>query len=307
MRLLALTLDLDAPADYAALHGLPAVPRDQGLMYDAPLARFAEMCASIGAPATLFAIGRDLTPVAAARLRELRASGHEIASHSFAHDYHLTRAPDAAVREDVARAHEALVQAVGEPPVGFRAPGHHLSGVLLDALELAGYRYDSSVLPSPPYYLAKAGVMAAYRALGRHTAALLGSPRLPLAPRRPYRPGLEPYTPGPRGLWELPIAVAGLAGLPVTGATLALAPARLRALLARGLEDLEVVVLDLHAMDFVDLDHDDLAPEVSSRQPELAIAWPERERRLREALGAIAQGRAAVTCAAVAARLSAPR
>jgi hypothetical protein len=303
MRLLALSLDLDAPADYARLHGLPTAPRDDGLVYDAPLSRFAELCAALGAPATLFAIGRDLTPTAAARLRELAAAGHEVASHSFAHDYQLTLREDAQIRAEVTRAHEALALALGEAPVGFRAPGHHLCGVLLDALELSGYRYDSSVLPSPPYYLVKAGVLTAYRALGRHSAAVLGSPRLALAPRRPYRPGLEPYTPGPRALWELPIAVSGLAGLPVTGAALALAPERVRAHLVAGLASLDVVVLDLHALDFVDLERDTLAPEIASRQPELAIAWPERLRRLRGAIAAVAAGRELVTCAQVAARL----
>ncbi len=303
MRAMALTLDLDGPSEYARLHGVACEPADPLAMYGRPLERFLELKGELAVPATLFVIGRDLERGAGRVLRGLAGDGLEVASHSYGHDYRLGRRSGALVRADVERARRLFEDALGARPAGFRAPGYQPTSVLLDALEEQGFAYDSSVFPSPPYWLAKALVVGAYRLLGRPTQAHLGSPRLAIAPRRPYRPGPLPYTPGPRAIWELPIAVATAAGLPVTGATLELAPAPLRGLLAASQSASPVVVVGLHAMDFVERGADPLPDAIVARQPELRLAWPERRRRLLDALRAMASGREALTCGEVVQRL----
>jgi hypothetical protein len=303
LRAFVLTLDLDGPDDYLRLHGVDATPADGAVMLGRPLERFAELCGALGVPATVFVVGRDVSSDVAPRLRALARAGHELGCHSFAHDYQLARRSAAVIGADLRRARAALEDAVGERVVGYRAPGHQLSPDLLDALEREGLLYDSSLMSSPPYYLAKLIVVTAYRLLGRPTQAHLGSPFQALAPRRPFRPGPVPWRPGPRDLWELPIAVAGPAGLPVTGAALALAPSLLRRALVRGLDETDVLVLDLHALDFADAR--DLPPGFARLQPELRLPWSERERRLRSALAALRDGREALTAATVARRLEA--
>lgn len=302
-RAFVLTLDVDGPDDYLRLHGVDAAPVAGAVMLGRPLERFAELCGALGVPATVFVVGRDVSSDVAPRLRALARAGHELASHSLAHDYQLARRSAAVIGADVRRARMELEDAVGERVVGFRAPGYQLCSDLLDTLEREGFLYDSSIMPSPPYYVAKAAVVAAYRLLGRPTQAHVGSPLQALAPRRPFRPGPVPWRPGPRALWELPIAVAGPVGLPVTGAALALAPSLLRRALVRSLEATRVLVLDLHALDFADAG--DLPPVLARLQPELRLPWPERERRLRSALTALQGGREALTAAAVARRLEA--
>ncbi|MEE8408382.1 MAG: polysaccharide deacetylase family protein [Myxococcota bacterium] len=300
MRALALTLDLDGPAEYAALHDVSTDNVDPLVMYRAPLDRFVALCKTLGGTGTLFVVGRDARDEAAARLREVAAEGFEIACHSAAHDYRLSRRTPEVIRNDLSRAREQLEMAVGSVPRGFRAPGYHLSPALLDALEACGFAYDSSVMPSPPYYVAKAAVLAAYRLARRSTASLLGSPRLVLAPRGPYRPGDDPYATGNRSIVELPIAVSMRLGLPVTGTSLVMAPVWLQRRMLASLVDQDVVVINLHAMDFSDPEGECLPSALERRQPELRIPVAERDATLRGALAVVGSGRRLMTCAEIA-------
>jgi peptidoglycan/xylan/chitin deacetylase (PgdA/CDA1 family) len=299
--MLAVTIDMDGPREYAAIHGLRMRPNaDTTIMYGAPLERFASLCEKCGVLATLFVVGRDLGGSASERLRDLAGRGFEVASHSHSHDYELTLLPPMHIEADVARACAAHESSLGVRPVGFRAPGHHLSGLLLDELEAQGIRYSSSVLPSPPYYAAKALAVGGYRALGQSSRAILGSPRIAWSPRHPYHPGRDPYREGERALVELPIAVATRARLPVTGASLALAPDPLRRRMVRSLVQQPVVVLNLHAMDLVDAEADRLPPPLAGRQPELRIPVIERLRIFAAVIEELAADHEALTCADIA-------
>jgi peptidoglycan-N-acetylglucosamine deacetylase len=298
MKTLALSIDLDGPSEYARLHGLDETGADPALAYGAPLTRFAELCESAGGRGSVFAIGRDVHGDNARTLRELAGMGFDIGSHSFSHDYGLSRRAAAVMHHEVVRGRDAVGEATGQAPRGFRAPGHHLSAALLDAIEAAGFAYDSSVLPSPPYYVAKAAVLGAYALLGRASAAMLGSPRVALAPRLPYRPGRDPYAAGHRQLVELPISVATVLGLPATGAALVLAPPPLRHLMVEALAELELVVLNLHALDLADPTA--LPPALAARQPELRTSWAERQRIVRDVVSRLARGRIVRTLDATA-------
>src|SRR5262249_27953662 len=142
--------------------------RARQLVYGTALQRFLEIASQLSIPATLFAIGEDLLQEAArAGLRQARQLGFEIGNHSYAHDYGLTRRPDVTIARDVEQAAEDIAAAVGERPVGFRAPGYTLSAMLYQELCDQQYRYESSVFPAAPYYAAKAAVMGALAVLGR--------------------------------------------------------------------------------------------------------------------------------------------
>jgi hypothetical protein len=159
------------------------------------------------------------------------------------------------------------------------------------------------VLPSPPYFAAKALVLGGYRALGQGSRAILGSPRMALSPRHPYRPGRDPYSEGTRALVELPIAVATRARLPVTGASLVLAPEALRRRMVRSLVRQPVVVLNLHAMDLLDPMTDRLPPPLAARQPELRIPVIERLRILAAVIEELAADHEPLHCADIAQRV----
>lgn len=299
MRACAITLDLDGPSEYAGIHGLARTDFDPLVMYGAPLKRFLEICDDLDAPPTLFVIGRDLANGAREILRAVENA--ELAAHSFAHDYSMSTYDAPAVLDDIQRVRETFVLAFGKPPVGFRAPGYLVSKTMLDALEACGFAYDSSVLPSPSYYAVKAAVLTAYRLGGAHPASRYGDPRMGFAPTEPYRLGIGPFEMGQRKLHELPIAVSTIARLPLTATAIMLAPRVLRQTMLTS--PLDVLVVNAHAMDFVDAKTDGIPDAIVQRQPELRIPVDERMEILRMALQTLLDDRDAATCSAIAGAL----
>jgi peptidoglycan/xylan/chitin deacetylase (PgdA/CDA1 family) len=79
-----------------------------------------DMLAGFGAQATFFLCGenvRRLPQVA----RETARRGHEIGNHSYTHSCYCLRSPGF-IREQLARAQQAITEATGIAPVFFRAP-----------------------------------------------------------------------------------------------------------------------------------------------------------------------------------------
>jgi hypothetical protein len=175
---------------------------------------------------------------------------------------------------------------------------------MLDALEALEFTYDSSVLPSPSYYAAKLAVLTAYRLMGKSPVSRTGSPRIAIAPTKPYRPGPNPYRKGARNLIELPISVATPLGLPLTTAALVLAPQPVRALMTLSLRKRDIIVINAHAIDFADAIADGIPPQITARQPELAIPVERRIDIVRDAIAALLNDRPAMTCATIARCLS---
>ena len=117
------------------------------------LPRFAELFDRHGVRATFFVVGRDLEedPEGRRLLEQLAAAGHELANHSYAHPYELTRLPAGAHRRgDRSRPRARSPPAPGRAPVGFRAPGYETSAEVIDLLVERGYAYDSSAFPAGP-------------------------------------------------------------------------------------------------------------------------------------------------------------
>lgn len=306
----AVTIDVDGTGCYHEIHGLPPPPNDP--IFAVALPRFLELCDKVGVRATLFVVGRDLVgdDADARRATTKRAAddGHEIASHSFAHDYALsTRAP-AAIQADLARADDAIFATTGRRARGFRAPGYNQSEALFDALEGAGYAYDSSFMPTPAYFAARAAAIALYRARRRPSRSLVGDVREFLAPRAPFFParGRRFRRAGSaddrRRVIELPIAVSSKLRLPWIGTNLALFPDAVGARLTRAvLDDARPAILELHAIDFAGAD-DGFSRELVAAQPDLQVPLATKMRRLEAALRAVRDARPVETLADMAAR-----
>ncbi|MFZ5470792.1 MAG: polysaccharide deacetylase family protein [Myxococcota bacterium] len=308
MRLAAISVDLDSLPHYCRIHGLPEGLLDERarrLVYSVALERYGELFSQLSAPATYFAIGEDLEDEAAfSALRAASAAGVEIASHSYHHDYALSRRPEAEISTDLRRAHEAIVRAVGKAPVGFRAPGYTLSRELLSAVRKRGYRYDSSVFPAAPYYLAKAAVMGLLRAAGRPSRAILDSPRVLGAPRRPYFPDeTNPYREGQgQGLLELPVAVTPGVRFPFIGTFAVSLPRAAVRTFYRQLRGEPFFNFELHAIDVLDAG-DGVPPALARHQRDLNVPWARKMTRLREVFSWLSDDFELVTLSAAAERL----
>jgi peptidoglycan-N-acetylglucosamine deacetylase len=275
--IVSVSVDLDGLGCYAAIHGLDAEALPERALQAVPVAAVARLCevfSSLRLRATFFAIGSELgIPGSAGALRAAAVAGHEVGSHSYAHDYGLSRLPAAAIDADLARAETAIEEAAGKAPRGFRAPGYTLSDALLGAVRARGYLYDSSLLPSPPYYAAKAGAIALHALFGRRSRSILGGTGQLFASRGPHwRAGVR----------ELPVATLPVLRAPVIGTVVLAAGERIAAGLARSARAGGHFNLEVHGIDALDVS--DATPELGRLQPGLRLAAAKKLRRLRALL-----------------------
>ncbi|QPD03648.1 MAG: hypothetical protein Nkreftii_001422 [Candidatus Nitrospira kreftii] len=91
-------------------------------------------------------------------VKEIHADGHEVACHGYGHLEVGRQSPDEFL-EDVRRAKDLLEQIIGKPIQGYRAPDFSIVRETLWALDMlvvAGFEYDSSIVPArlPRYGIA---------------------------------------------------------------------------------------------------------------------------------------------------------
>ncbi|MEZ4454515.1 MAG: polysaccharide deacetylase family protein [Nannocystaceae bacterium] len=272
------SIDLDDVACYHAIHGLAApTPVQQRIVLERCLPRLLALLEEVGARATFFVVGRDLARDlaaggrGAALLRQAGEGGHELANHSFHHHYDLCTRPGPEIHADLERC-DRLLRGLGARPSGFRAPGYTHDRRLLEQVAALGYRYDSSLLPSPTYYLAKVAMIAWKRLGGRRSLSMATGARSFVGRDRPFFRG-------DLGLWEVPISVDGPLRAPMVG-TLVLGGERA----TRAAIDRDYLHLELHALDLADPDTDGFDDALIRRQPELQSPLEVRSERLKRIL-----------------------
>lgn len=316
-RLLSVSVDLDGLEHYLAIHGLEDRVARRSDIYTVALPRFCELFDALGIRATFFAIGESLEdPASAAALRRAADAGHEIGNHTYGHHYDLVRLDDASLASEIQRGHDAVEDASGVPCLGFRAPGYNVDERVLAECRTRGYRYDSSVFPSYPYWVAKAGVMGALRLAGHRSRASLGSPKVLLAPLHPYVPAGDDYRrSAPRldrggeggPLWELPITLIPGLRFPFIGTWICLWSDRLfDVAFAAVRRSTRFVNLELHGIELLGLVEDALPTELR-RQPDLRVSLAEKRRKLERAIRRIAEEFEPLPLADAAARIAAQR
>jgi peptidoglycan/xylan/chitin deacetylase (PgdA/CDA1 family) len=285
-----ISVDLDDVSCYHAIHGLGAAPdRSRGAVLERCLPRFLDLFADTGTKATFFVIGRDLERDreeggrGADLLRRALADGHELGNHGHEHAYDMVRWSDDQILADLRRCDE-LLRELGATVTGFRAPGYTHDDRLLRQVAAMEYAYDSSALPSPPYYLARLAAIGSVVLRGRRSQSMARGVGSFLGPRKiHFRQGLH--------LWEIPISVSKRLRLPHVGTLMLGGPPWLSKVLLRSAERCHDLHVELHGIDLADADNDGYAPELVRRQPGLGVPLAVREQRLRELLAARGPGR----------------
>lgn len=304
MKTAAVSIDVDEIHHYRSLHGLPASSVAAHAAFEVAVPRAVAWARRHGLPLTFFLVAEDLgQPDNRARMLDALDEGHAAESHSLRHRYDLVRLGRERIRDEVLGSFDVIEHSLRARPRGFRAPGYTLSDEVLDAVEEAGGAFDSSVLPSAPYYLAKSAVLAWMKIRGLTSSSILGTPEVLLAPTEPYRPGRWAKA-GDRPLVEIPIRVTRFLRVPVIGTTVGLAGARGASTLVRSCGRPEVFNLELHAMDF--LGADDGLSDLEPHEPGLTVPLARRMEALDATARALAaDGYSFATLAAVADTLAA--
>jgi hypothetical protein len=139
-------VDVDPVDLHLAGYGHGGLPPDS-LVYRVALPRIIDILARHRVRATFFVVGRD-APSQDSILRQLVASGHEVAAHSMTHPTAFARLPLDQLTHEIAESGRVLTEASGAEVVGFRAPNWDLAQGSVQLLAEAGFRYDASGFPS---------------------------------------------------------------------------------------------------------------------------------------------------------------
>jgi peptidoglycan-N-acetylglucosamine deacetylase len=209
----SLSLDLDNEWAYIKTHGDPAWESFPTYL-DVVVPRFLGMLERLNLRITVFIVGQDAA-LAKNRnaLRSVAAAGHEIGNHSYRHEPWLHRYSPEELDAEIIRATQAIEDATGVRPRGFRGPGFSLSKPTLETLANHDYRYDCSTLPTyigplaRAYYFMTAKLTPQERA---ERAALFGSVSDGLRPIRQYEWNL-----GSKRLVEIPVTTFPLLKIPI--------------------------------------------------------------------------------------------
>ena len=307
-KLCAVSVDLDPLTAYYQIHGLGTAPAQvRATIMRKVLPRFESLFGELEIPATLFVVGRELQDDEAAQRTLLRMvqCGHELGNHTYSHPYELCRLDEMAISEEICRAHRTIVDVVGEQhaPQGFRSPGYFINAKVARVLLQQGYRYDSSMFPSPPYYLAKFAILSAMMLRGRKSAAVLSDPRGLMAPLDPYRLDTErPWQAGAGPLVELPVSVMPKSRIPAIGTLFAAGPRWLTQHVIGAMRERRFYNFELHGIDLADAVDDSIPTALAGRQPDLRIPFAEKCRIFKETLRQLKGEFHFVTLAQAAAR-----
>lgn len=144
----SLSLDLDDKWCYMKIHGdegWESFPSYLNVVVPRVLKFLDEHQLKI----TFMVVGQDAAlennrPV----LKSIVDAGHEIGNHSFHHESWLHLYTNDEIKDDLIKAEEAIEQAVGQRPIGFRGPGFSISYEIVAVLAQRGYIWDGSIFPT---------------------------------------------------------------------------------------------------------------------------------------------------------------
>ncbi len=151
-------LDVPSAPEISGWDGLPARVEDN-------FRRLLDILGETQSPATCFFIGH-IARRFPHLVREAKARGHEIASHSYAHRLVYTMTPKEFL-DDATDSRKILEDISGAPVTGYRASGFSVTEAtpwFFETLVEAGFKYDSSTFPaSRGHGGMKNGRLAPYR------------------------------------------------------------------------------------------------------------------------------------------------
>lgn len=209
----SLSLDLDNQWSYLKTHGDESWRRFPSYL-DVVVPHILDLCERRGVTITVFVVGQDAALDKNGEvLATLGASRHEIGNHSFHHEPWLHLRSKSEVFEEITMADQAIFEATGERPRGFRGPGFSLSRATLEVLDGGGYLYDASTLPTfigplaRAYYLRTAPLSEAERDRRRK---LFGTVSEGFRKIKPYRWDMG----WPDGPIEIPVTTMPLLRIP---------------------------------------------------------------------------------------------
>lgn len=185
----AISLDLDNQWSYMKIHGDEGW--DQYPSYlDIFIPHILKVLDELNLKITFFVVGKDTeTEENRKYLKMIIEHGHEVGNHSYYHESWLQTYSYEKIEKEITIAEEAIYNACGMRPQGFRGPGFSWSKDLLEVLKKRNYLYDASTLPTwlgpfaRMYYFSKSTLGAEEKKARKE---LFGKFTDGLRPNKPY-------------------------------------------------------------------------------------------------------------------------
>jgi len=211
--LATLSIDLDNAWSYLKTAGHPGWVNYPSYL-DVLVPRALSLLNQHNLRITWFIVGQDAAlEKNRAALATIVPAGHEVGNHSFHHQPWKKLGCMADATMELSLADDAITQATGQRPGGYRAPGHAVSPAELEVISSRGYDYDASTFPTflgpvaRAYYFMIAKLPREERA---RRATLFGRMGDVFQPLKPYLWQLADST-----LLELPVTTMPLARTPI--------------------------------------------------------------------------------------------
>ncbi|MBO7127251.1 polysaccharide deacetylase family protein [bacterium] len=286
MKIACINVDVDPLICYYAIHGIETSGISEDPIYLKGIRRFIELFDKNSIKGTFFITSYGFTEKNSEILREIVRSGHEIADHSFSHNYQLTRLSKDEIFQEIKKNKDFLEDMSGIVCKGFRSPGYNSSADLISVLKSVGYTYDSSLFPSISYYLAKWFLIHLKKLSGHGSKSIISS----------FADAFGRYTPEfidktvsdtkKDGTFvELPMTTLfPLANIPLIGTSIIAFPAFLLEWMLQISKNRSFINIEAHGIDLCGADESQNFDPLKGKQPDLAFSLERKIERFQHVI-----------------------
>jgi hypothetical protein len=283
MKTVSLNIDIDPLLCYFSIHG---IKNEGSFEYDPVISfgieRFLKILEKHSIKATFFVTSSMLKAKDLEVLRRIKEEGHEIANHSFSHNYSFSLMSELEILKDVEDNHKFIESELGYECKGFRSPGYNSSKGVVTALKNMNYVYDSSLFPSFVYNLAKWLIIKKKKFAGLHSSSIINSFSDSFASTKPAF--IESYITDRKkagGLVELPVTTLLYPlGIPLIGTSINTFPKFVLDMMLKISCLKDFVNIEMHAIDMCDISDGDEFKPIEKMQFDLKVPLAQKERRL---------------------------
>lgn len=286
MKIACINVDVDPLICYYAIHGLETSVIGEDPVYIHGIRRFLELFDRNSLKGTFFITAHGFNEKNTDILKEIVLGGHEIADHSFSHNYQLTRLSEEEIFQEIKQNKDFLEETAGIVCKGFRSPGYNSSKELISVLKSVGYIYDSSLFPSISYYLAKWLLINLKKLSGHNSKSIISS----------FADAFGRYTPEfidktvrdtkkEGSFVELPMtSLFPIANIPLIGTSIIAFPAFLLDMMLQISKGRSFINIEAHGIDLCGADESLHFDPLKGKQPDLAFSLERKIERFQHVI-----------------------
>ena len=286
MKIACINVDVDPLICYYAIHGIETSGISEDPVYIHGIRRFVELFDKNSVKGTFFITAHGFSEKNSAVLKEIVSGGHEIADHSFSHDYQLTRLSKDEIFQEIKKNKDFLEKTAGITCKGFRSPGYNSSEDLISVLKSVGYIYDSSLFPSISYYLAKWLLINLKKLSGHNSKSIILS----------FADAFGRYTPEfidktvrdtkkEGDFVELPMTTLfPIANIPLIGTSIIAFPSFLLDMMLQISKSRSFINIEAHGIDLCSADESQHFDPLKGKQPDLAFSLERKVERFQRVI-----------------------